>query len=400
MQDTEVDNNKTIDINARFHRYLIDMKYALREVDFDDGVNLGEEHSESKDSANGGQFERVLLAVEERRLRKVKIQQIAESKTIEAMAKSLRPHVIRHVQQQLEDIDHAVNTRIRLPANFTDLIDILYSNTMTYSRVAGVVRLNHIHDKNLVTMVNRSDFQKQIGKVISNRIRDTQIAISLLGVAGTKALLPVMMMKQTVKLKNDSFPLLGFKLWKLILSNGLATHFILQKNGYHDPVEGLLAGMMFNLGKVSIYHQFLSSFEEVRKKFLIDFRRDGKKVQHDYLLKVEPEPAVLYQLMKELHREHTLRIVQFLEMHKQRPKGLSMALEQALSLSSIRQCSPLAKAIRQGNAYAQLEQLRHAKLVGKENIGPFLDEYGMSLDNMQTLLKRNLTKLELRLFVE
>lgn len=402
VSDTEIaiEHHKTIDIHSRFYRYLIDMKYALREVDFDDGVNLGEEHGDAKDSAGEGQFKRILLAVEERRVRKEKIKQIAESKTIEAMAKSLRPHVIKHVQEQLTDPEHALNTRIRLPANFCDLIDILYSNTMTYSRVAGVVRLNHIHDKNLLSMVNRADFQKQIGKPISNKIRDTQIAISMLGVSGTKALLPVMMVKQTIKLKNEYFPLLGFKLWKLLLSNGLATHHILQQKGYHDPVEGLLAGMLYNLGNISIYHQFLFSFEEVRKKFLMEFRRDGKKMQHDYLLKVDPEPAVLYQLMRELSREHTLRIIQHLELGKQRPKGLSMALEQALSLSSINQCMPLAKAIRQGNAYAQLEQLRHAKLIGKDNLGPFLAENGMSLDQMQQLLKRNLTKLELRLFVE
>lgn len=400
MPDTEVDNNKTIDINSRFYRYLIDMKYALREVDFDDGVNLGEEHSDAKEKEGEGQFKRILLAVEERRVRKEKLKQIAESKTIEAMAKSLRPHVIKHVKQQLTDIDHALEARIRLPANFCDLVDMLYSKTMTYSRVAGIVRLNHQHDKNLLHMVNRADFQKQIGKPISNKIRDTQIAISLLGVAGTKALLPVMMIKQTIKLKNEYFPLLGFKLWKLILSNGLATHHILQQKGYHDPVEGLLAGMLYNLGNISIYHQFLSSFDEVKKKFLMEFRRDGKKMQHDYLLKVEPEPALLYQLMRELAREHTLRIIQHLEMGKQRPKGLSMSLEQALSLSTINQCTPLARAIRQGNAYSQLEQLRHAKLVGKENIAPFLDEHGMTKEGMHQLLKRNLTKLELRLFVE
>ncbi len=402
MPDTEIDidRNKTIDINARFFRYLIDMKYALREVDFDDGVNIGEEQGESKEKSESTQFKRILLAVEERRVRKEKIKQIAESKTIDAMAKSLRPHVIRHVKEQLADPEHALSTRVRLPANFGDLLDILYSKTMTYSRVAGVVKLNHVHDKNLLSMVNRADFQKQIGKTVGNKIRDTQIAISLLGVAGTKALLPVMMVKQTIKLKNEYFPLLGFKLWKLLLSNGLASHYILQEKGYHDPVEGLLAGILYNLGTISIYHQFLHSFDEVRKSFLMEFRRDGKKMQHDYLLKVEPDPAVLYQLMRELSREHTLRLIQQLELHKQRPKGLSMALEQALSLSSINQCMPLAKAIRQGCAYAQLEQLRHAKLVGKENLAPFLEENGMSLGQMQRLLKRNLTKLELRQFVE
>ena len=392
--------DKTIDIESRFYRYLIDMKYALREVDFDDGVNIGEDTSTDKEEKKGGQFKRILLEVEERRLRKVKMQQIAEAKTIEAMANSLKPHIIKHVEQKIEDCDHAITHLIRLPANFRDLVDMLYSTTSTYSRVAGIVKLNNIHDRNLINMVNRSDFQTQIGKAVSQRIRDTQVAISLLGVAGTKALLPVMMLKQTVKFRNEYFPLLGFKLWKLMLSNGLATHYILQQKGYHDPVEGLLAGMMYNLGKVSIYHQFISSFDEVKKNFLVNFRKEGKKLQHDYLLKVEPDPAILYQLMRDLAQKHSLKLIQHLELQKQRPRGMSVSLEQALSISRIDQCDALARAIRQGAAYGQLEQLRHAKLVGKENIGPFLDSVGLSKDNMAHLLKRNLTRLELRNFVE
>lgn len=391
---------KTIDIESRFYRYLIDMKYALRAVDFDDGVNIGDDSESNKESKPKAQAERILLEVEERRIRKVKMQQIAESKTIEAMANSLKPHVIEHVKTKIQDHEHVTKHLLRLPANFLDLVDMLYSPTSTYSRVASIVRLNNIHDRNLINMVNRSDFQVQIGKAVSQRIRDTQIAISLLGVAGTKALLPVMMLKQTIKLRNEYFPLLGFKLWKLMLSNGLATHYILSKKGYSDPVEGLLAGMMYNLGKVSIYHQFIASFDEVKKSFLVNFRKDGKKLQHDYLLKVEPDPGLLFQLMQQLAGKHSLQVAQALEMNKQRPKGLGASLEQALSISSIDQCDPLARAIRQGNAYSQLEQLRHAKLVGKENIVPFLDEVGMSKESMSALLKRNLTRLDLRQFVE
>ena len=400
MSESCAEKSKTIDIESRFYRYLIDMKYALREVDFDDGVNIGDDTETTKDAKPKAQAERILLEVEERRLRKVKMQQVAESKTIEAMANSLRPHVIEHVKAKIQEQDHVIKHLLRLPANFLDLIDMLYSPTSTYSRVASIVKLNNIHDRNLINMVNRSDFQVQIGKPVSQRIRDTQIAISLLGVAGTKALLPVMMLKQTVKLRNEYFPLLGFKLWKMMLSNGLATHHILSQKGYNDPVEGLLAGMIYNLGKVSIYHQFIASFDEVKKSFLVNFRKENKKLQHDYLLKVEPDPSILFELMQQLAQKHSLEVVQWLEMQRQRPKGMGASLEQALSICKIDQCDPLARAIRQGNAYSQLEQLRHAKLVGKENIAPFLDSVGISKDGMAALLRRNLTRLELRQFVE
>ncbi|MFT4927189.1 MAG: HD-like signal output (HDOD) protein [Phenylobacterium sp.] len=398
--ETETESNKQIDISSRFHRYMIDMKYALRECDFDDGVNIGEDVAGDKGKEEGGQFERVLLAVEEQRIKKDQLKQQAQSNTINAMAKSLRPHIIKHVQENLKDTSHVIENILRLPANFGDLVDILYSPSMTYSRTAGIVRLNNVHDSNLLHMVNRADFQRQVGKQISNRIRDTQIAISLLGMSGAKALLPVMMLKQTIKLRNEHFPLLGFKLWKLLLSNGLATHHILVQKGYPDPIEGLLGGMLFHIGKITLYHQFVHSFDEVKKKFLIEFRRDNKKPQHDFLLQVEPDASILYQLMEALERSHTLTLVQQLDLQKQRPKGLSMALEQALSICSIQQCSPLARAIRQGNAYAQLEQLRHAKLIGQDNLEPYLEGVGMAKAGMNALLKRNLTRLELKTFVE
>jgi hypothetical protein len=377
------------------------MKYALREVDFDDGVSLGhDEQDGQKTEISYDRFQRTLLAVEERRLKKVKTKELAESKTIEAMAKSLRPHIIAHVKQKIADPAYAIESLLRLPANFLDLVDILYSPTVTYSRIASIVKLNHVHDRNLLHMVNRSDFQAQIGKSVGQKIKDTQVAISLLGIEGAKALLPVMMIKQTIKLRNEHFPLLGFKLWKLILSTGLSCHHILQKKGYHDPVEGLLGGILYAIGSISLYHQFIASFEDVKKQFLMKFRQDGKKMQHDFLLRVEPEPAILFELMQQLSRAQSLQLVQHLDLKRQRPKGLSMALEQALSVCSINQCSPLAQAIRQGNAYGQLEQLRHAKLIGRENIAPFLAEINMGKDEMTYLLKHNLTRLEIRDFVD
>lgn len=265
---------KSIDVNSHFYRYLIDMKYALRECDFDDGVNIGEKQSTDKEKHQGEQFERVLLA------------------------------------------------------NVVELVDMLYSPSMTYSRVVSIVRLSHIHDANLLHMVNRSDFQRQVGKPISNRIRDTQIAISLLGIEGAKALLPIMMIKQTIKLRNEYFPLVGFKLWKLLLSNGLAAHHTLTLKNAPDPVEGLIGGMLFHLGKISIYHQFINSFDDVKKNFLIPFRNDGKKAQHDFLLKVEPDAAILFHLMASMAKSHTLSIVQYLQMQMQkvRPKGLSSGI--------------------------------------------------------------------------
>ena len=400
MPEAATQSSKNIDICSRFYRYLIDMKYALRECDFDDGVNLGEDTVQGKEQQKEGQFERVLLEVEQRRIEKDKLKEQAQSNTINAMAKSLRPHIIKHVQENIADTAHVTEFLLRLPSNFGDMVDMLYSPSMTYSRVAAIVRLNHVHDSNLLRMVNRADFQKQIGKSSNSRIKDSQIAISLLGIEGAKALLPVMMIKQTIKFKNEYFPLLGFKLWKLILSNGLASHYILKQQGYADPVEGLLGGMLYHIGKVTLYHQFVQSFDDVKKHFLIQFRRDNKKDQHDYLLKVEPDAAILFHLMESLAKRHTLSLIQALEMQKQRPKGLSMALEQALSICTIDQCSPVAKAIRQGNAYAELEQLRHAKLVGQENIVPFLTEVGMSKQQMSALIKRDLTRLELRSFVE
>lgn len=401
MSKTEVKENKNINISALFYRYLIDMKYALRESDFDDGVSFGEDGTlAGMDQSKNGQFQRTLLEVEERRIKKEQQKEQAQLNTINAMAKSLRPHIIKHVKENIQDNEYAITSLLRLPSNFTDLIDMLYLPAMTYSRVASIVQLNHIHNSNLLHMVNRSDFQTQIGKPISRRIRDSQIAVSLLGINGAKALLPVMMIKQTVKLRNEYFPLLGFKLWKLVLSNGLATHHILTQKGYPDPLEGLLAGMLYNIGKITLYHQFVNSFDEVKKKFLIQFRHDGKKAQHDFLLKVEPDASILFELMEQLANSHTLSLIQKLDMRKQRPRDLSLALEQALSICTIEQCSALARAIRQGNAYAQFEQLRNAKLIEQTNIDPYLAAVGMSRKGMSALIKRDLTRLNLKDFVE
>lgn len=397
-------NSTTIDISTtltqRFYRYLIDLKFALRAEDFDDGLTIEIDAPKDDKNFQAQPTERILLDVEKKRVEREKSRQESEARSISEMSNWIHPRIYQDAQEKLQDIDHVQQSLLRLSVNFNDLIDVLYSPAMTYSRVANVVSARYSLEKTLMQMVNQYSFQKQIGRTTSRRIKDPQIAVSLLGATGAKALLPTMVIKQSVKLQNEHFPLLGFKLWKHMLATGLAAHFLLQKEGYKDPVEGLLAGTLIHLGKVAAYHQFLSSFDDIKTHFLKDFRQRGKKHFHDYLLMVEPESAVPYELFKNTTSIIPLKLANHMAFKKHRPSSLTNTLEQYCLDVPFEDCEPVARALHQATAYSLIEQMRQAKLISKTELTAALEQFDLDEDTFKEMTRKNLTRMNFRTFVE
>lgn len=387
-------------LTQRFYRYLIDLKFALRAEDFDDGLTIELDAQKDEKSFQDQPTERILLDVEKKRVEREKRKQESETRSINEMSNWIHPRIYQDAQEKLNDIDHVQQSLLRLSVNFNDLVDVLYSPAMTYSRVANVVSARYSLEKTLMQMVNQYSFQKQIGRTVSRRIKDSQIAISLLGATGAKALLPTMVIKQCVKLQNEHFPLLGFKLWKHMLATGLAAHYLLQKEGYKDPVEGLLAGILVHLGKVAAYHQFLSSFDDIKTHFLKDFRQRGKKHFHDYLIMVEPETAVPFELFKNTTNDIPLRLAQHMSFQKHRPAGLLSTLEEFCLGTPFENCGTVARALHQATTYSLIEQMRQAKLINKAELTAVLEQFDLDEDTFREMTRKNLTRMNFRTFVE
>ena len=387
-------------ISHRFFRYLIDLKFALRAEDFDDGLIIDFEKPQQSKKEEEEQVERILLDVEKKRVERERQKKEDEVRAIAEMSAWIHPRIFQHAVDKLEDSDYVLNSLLRFSHNFTDLTAILYSPSMTYTRVANVVKAKHSLERTLLQMINQQKFQLQIGRKVNRVIKEPQVAISMLGVDGAKALLPIMLVKQAVKLNNDLFPLLGFKLWKHMLSTGLATHHLLESSGYHDPVEGLLAGTLAHVGIVACYHQFLLSFDEVKTLHLKEFRQRGKKQFHDNLLNVDADSAIPFKLFKHYAGKISTDVLNQLELHKQRPKGMAASIDEFNQNVPFNDCSDMAKALHQATFYSQFEQMRQAKLIGKDEISQTLKEINLSSAGLQAMVSKNLTRLNLRTFVE
>ena len=116
---------------------------------------------------------------------------------------------------------------------------------MTYSRRKCGWRTLQFR-KTLLQMVNQPAFKANWSKYQPMGIKDSQIAISLLGATGAKALLPTMVIKQCVKLRNEHFPC-WLQTMETHAGNWFSNSLFTTKEGYKDPVEGLLQVAWFTL---------------------------------------------------------------------------------------------------------------------------------------------------------
>lgn len=385
-------------LTVRFFRYLIDIKYAISAEEFDDGILIDEEIVEEHKDTSQESFQRVLLDVEKQRAEKVEMQKAAEKAAVAKLARWFSPRLLKHIQFHVKDIEYVERTLLRFPSQMVELIDMLYSPSMTYKKVAALVRANPALESTLLEMVNRKSFQKQIGRSVSQKIRDSQVAVSMLSFNGAKAILPIIMFKHMVKFRTEHFPLMGHKLWKHMVTTGVTAHYLLQQREYKDPVEGLLIGMYMHLGKLALFHQFIYSFDEVKLKALEKFHAERQKSHHDNLMQVGPDQAVLLNLYNEFAHPITQKL--FDMQNWQKPNTFKLVMEELSENKPISECHPVTVAVRQGEAFSKFHFLKKMKLFPKQALGPFLDDVGLNEAGVKLMMTLSLTRLNLSRVIE
>ena len=120
-------NSTTIDISStltqRFYRYLIDLKFALRAEDFDDGPLL---ISLPKDDKNfqSQPTERILLDVEKSVLN---VKSSNKNLKHARLMRCLTGFILEFIKtlEKLLDIDRVQQSLLGLSINFNDLMDAL-----------------------------------------------------------------------------------------------------------------------------------------------------------------------------------------------------------------------------------------------------------------------------------
>ncbi|MCE2572432.1 HDOD domain-containing protein [Motilimonas eburnea] len=371
MSAVQKSNNLTLAqrIHTRFDHFLVGKNYVLGDEDFNDGLELELlEQEEDKEVKESGWSQRILLDVEKARVEKEQAAKRQRAKALQVAASYFNKRHINDMLGQLSEPERVMTHLLRMPSSTTDLLLSLTLPFPRLSAIGAMLEQNPEVKRRLLYLVGSDSFMELLGRK-PRAVKDAQAAVGLLGVEILKQIVPAMVFKYRIKMHNAVIPGLGKKLWRHILTTGLATSYLLEQQGYKRPAEGMMLGGLLFLGHMACLHQFLRSFDETMVDCLNEARQKGDKKFHDLLFDVEADPRILEKFLQERALEIGLALAK--QGFQEGAPQLITALQEEVDDLSYDVRSTLGKALFSGLRFSIFEQLRAAKSFSQEELTPW-----------------------------
>lgn len=371
MSAVQKSNNLTLAqrIHTRFDHFLVGKNYVLGDEDFNDGLELELlEQEEDKEVKESGWSQRILLDVEKARVEKEQAAKRQRAKALQVAASYFNKRHINDMLGQLSEPERVMAHLLRMPSSTTDLLLSLTLPFPRLSAIGAMLEQNPEVKRRLLYLVGSDSFMELLGRK-PRAVKDAQAAVGLLGVEILKQIVPAMVFKYRIKMHNAVIPGLGKKLWRHILTTGLATSYLLEQQGYKRPAEGMMLGGLLFLGHMACLHQFLRSFDETMVDCLNEARQKGDKKFHDLLFDVEADPRILEKFLQERALEIGLALAK--QGFQEGAPQLITALQEEVDDLSYDVRSTLGKALFSGLRFSIFEQLRAAKSFSQEELTPW-----------------------------
>ncbi len=378
-------------VNKKFQQFLVGKGYTLVDDDFMDGLQLEQlEQEEANEHNPSGWTDRILLDVEKARVEREEAEKRKREKDLTLASSYFRKRFVSNVVTNLADTNGTLKQILRIFPSTVDLLAILALPYPRLSVIASMLDQNPEIRKRILYLVGSSNFMEQLERK-PREVKDTQAAIGLIGTEILKYIVPAMIFKYRIKMSNDIAPLLGKKLWRHIFTTGMAVSYLLEKDGYKRPSEGLVLAALVHLGDIACFHQFLRSFDDTMTDCLNEARKNGDKVFHDLLFDVQPDMRVLEKLLDEKAPTLSLELAEqgFYDSMPQ----LVTALEEEVRDKDYAKRSLIGKALYRGIRFSRFEQLRAAKIFYKDELSPYLKYAQLDMDLFREMHKAGLHRL-------
>lgn len=356
-------------VNHRFNRWMVSLKHLLDQEDVDD---LFSSHAEFADSVIMNEKERVtpyqrlLLDVEKNRVHEKKSELAAKQKRHKLVVDEVKEKAIEMMNDKLSNPN--MSKLVQFPDAFGDLMSFAYTPTINFKKLHVIAATNLGLSKALIDLANNDSFCKSLNKKPKN-IDCFKTAIGFIGIDACKVLFPILMLKPLLKWSDSKNSLIAPKLWQHAVITANVARMRLEDEMYKEPAEGMVLGMVRNIGKYVVHNIFARTFEEALQVKMIYYRENGHMEEYYSCADISPKTGILPDMMDKWGDQLTLRIVNGIDWNR------SLHLKQAL-IDDIENKPVLDRSIH-GIALSQASAFSMFYLMNKSNA--FLKEHHSGL---------------------
>lgn len=386
---TVIENNQSqaIDeiVNNRFYNLIVGLSHAQEAAGVDVDGKVKAEHSEQFNAR------RALLRVEKLAKRDMELNKRSEQNFIDGIQTRVNDVVCERLIERLRDIDDLYFKLLNLHDSLPSLLDTLSVKAASIARLEPLVAEIGWLATDLLKLVNTPKYRKtdRLGKVVV--VENLRMALSFLGIENLKMLIPAKVMRRAIPQITDPYPAFKTKIWEHTLGSALACQRIAMLSKV-NPSNAFTLGMFHEFGKLIVAKLYFRIFEEVHREALEEAHNEVKREEYAALQKIGPTSDYLLGLMWEHSTQISARIIQHMQMKRVFIHG---AMDEYAKKVPIKEMTPLARVLLQGQAYSKFTMLKRYKLINTEEAKGLLTTARISPAMMQALKGSDLTRLNL-----
>jgi len=343
-----------------FLRFLVGKSKVYKEEDYNDGLN----EQDSDANQQNGWHQRTLLSVEKERRMRVLEEKKLQQRREAVFVRDFQQLLLTTINEKLENTQCVLCDHLQMHQQCVDLLTALIAKETRYSVLAELLDRNPYVRNHVIGLVSSQNFMALLGRQ-KRIVHDTQTAVGMIGTNGLRYLIPALMFKHCINIYNHHNPLFTKKLWRYQLTLGQACTSLMLEAGYRHPYEGQMLSAMLNFAYTASFHQYLTSFEHVRSRLILEAREQDESMRHDFFHDLKSDLASLQALLitkSDLMMSVTLATPVF---SKDFPH-LITALTEEVENIDFESRSVLGQILFKAVYFAKYEQLRAARLFKDE----------------------------------
>ena len=390
---TEVKNISKKDyikkVEWKFYSYFI--KYQLAKYDED---IIGEEIKENHNETIRLSTLDIDKQARERKEAIIKADADYKKSVSEEMAKK----VIDRMEKTLKSEEFLRKSNLVLPEILFVILDKLYMKSTTLSHLESLFGNCRWLEKMILETIKEPFFANQLHGTRA-KIDQLRTVIGLLGENNLKLLVPKYILSHFIP-KDTAFPLIGRKIYEHSLMTANGSYHLINNDAKSklNPFIAYTAGMLHELGTISLFKIYLKVFDDVWKEELQEARDKLDQKRFNAISKIEPSQKHMRTVFFENSRRYTKQIVETFNFERLPIQQVLLRFcdEQRLNEDGEEDLvTQYVDILTKSNRFAEGKELSSVNLINTKHFKQYLSFNKLNRDNVEHIAKHNLKSIPL-----
>ncbi|TVU63019.1 hypothetical protein FQP88_09135 [Vibrio atlanticus] len=384
----EISRKVSINVEARFNRWLISPEYKLEQSTVDTLLSLENRYCDSvifDESDRISRNQRILLRCEQDRVNAHREKVVAKQQTLRYVVEDVSNAATALMLEKLQGT--LISTLFSELPDYNQFASVAYTPSLNFSKIHQVLDTSKLLSSNLIEFVSNPEFSEKYGRK-SKVILDPKVAAQQIGIDNCRLLFPLLMSQKLIKWNDANIKHITPKVWQHLVVTSNATRIRLQDTSIKDPNVGILLGVLRVLPLFLICNHFSSIFEDALVKTMLGYREASDKHDEYYACtEILPNTQFLETMIDQLDLKLLKNFVEFIDWSPGN-QFIKEALLEEVNDIPVLERTVYGAALAQGRKFSIFEALDNSELFNFKHRPYWFATVQMSITTIEQMQDR------------